>query len=463
MHLTLADIDPSSTDLDNTTITLQCRHTFTVETLDGVCELSKAYERDAVTNVWKRPLLSSETLVKTPCCPTCRTPITARRYGRLTKRGNLDLLERNVATRMAREHGRLQAMFQVIDRAALERSIIEKVAARPDLTISPKSLEVVRKRRDRFIADPNPSSVLPAGLMGRQMQYISGLPKTEWAHWTTTLRPLLEIYQKVCDLSSQRTAHSAAYDASLSMLYKSELELALQGPRPPKHPETFALQVAKTKVGMAPPRADTRFQVEAIWMSVDIRALIAGLGEKYFTALAEKKDASPAQIYAWASFVTFIHDTSAHDAKWAVNIARTTSAYRQELLSGLRVFRAIWRKMQFEAIVKQAQAEGLNVEERKTLATFMEERLVATKHEAQQFKHHCVSNGRIMPSVVHNEFDGPLDQCFSHWQQLIDTLNRPSVFYQAVSDEERLQVVSSFTEYSKWSFILPFMRILIYP
>ena len=449
LHLTLADIDPSSADLDNVTITLQCRHTFTVETLDGVCELHKAYERDENTNAWSRSLLSSETFVKTPCCPTCRAPITARRYGRLTKRGNLDLLERNVATRMAREHGLLHTTFNAIERLILEQAIIRGVTARSDFTLSDKALQATLNKRNRLTHSSNSTNVLPVELLGPQMHSICGLPKKDCTLWTTTIRPLLDVYRKVSVLSSQRTAHSSAYDASFSMIYENELELARQGPRSPKHPETFALQVAKTKVGMAPPRADTRFQVEAIWMSIEIRVLMGILAEKYFSVLVEKKDASAAQVQAWAYFIMFIHDSCAHDAMRAIMIARATSAHRQELLSGLRVFRASWRCVQFDAVVKQSQAGGLSTEERVSLITSVEQRLVTTKEDAQRFRVRCISPGRIPSSTISDEFDAPLNQCFQHWEELIQTLSRPSVFYQSVSDEERLQVVKSFTEYSE--------------
>jgi hypothetical protein len=249
-------------------------------------------------------------------------------------------------------------------------------------------------------------------------------------------------------LSSQRTAHSSAYEASFSMLYEGELEAARHGPRPPKHPETFALRTAKTKVGMAPPRADTRFQVEAIWISIDIRGMVSGLAEQWFSALLEKVGASSGQLGGWISFITFIHDSCSHDAECAAKIARTTSAHRQELLSGLRIFRATWRRTQFDAIVKQATPGGLDSEGRRLLAESAEARLLLTREGARDFKHRCTSNGRIQATVVQDEFDLPLEQMFNRWQELVEALKRPTVFYQSVTDEERRQVIGSF-EYSE--------------
>jgi len=345
---------------------------------------------------------------------------------------------------MAKELRSIQVSFNGIDRAAIEQAMIAKVVARPDILISSKSLKIAQKQRDRLTSTLESSTILPVDFLGEKMRNVCGLPKAETEPWTTTLHRLLQIYQRSIMLSSQRTAHSSAYEASFSMLYGGELEAARQGPRPPKHPETFALRVAKTKVGMAPPRADTRFQVEAIWMSIDIRGMISGLAEKWFSTLLEKAGASSGQLTGWIDFITFIHDSCSHDAQCAAKIAGTSSAHRQELLSGLRVFRASWRRMQFEVIAQQASPGGLDSEGRRLLAESTEQRLLLIKEAARDFKHRYISNGRMLSTVVRDEFDVPLEQVFNNWEELIATLNRPTVFYQSVSDDERRQVIGSF-------------------
>jgi hypothetical protein len=211
------------------------------------------------------------------------------------------------------------------------------------------------------------------------------------------------------------------------------------------------MQMAKTKVGMAPPRADSRFQVEAIWMSIDIRGAIGGLAEKVFFNLSENHAASIAQRNSWADFTELIYDSCDRDAQYAIKIARTTNAHRQELLSGLRIVRAGWRRMQFMVLVKQAQREGLAGEERELLSEQMEGRLLEAREASQRLRTRCISNGNLRDISVKDEFDVPLAQTFKHWEELIEKLNRPEVFYQAVSEEERLQVVGSFTEYG-WQF-----------
>ncbi|KAI0294248.1 hypothetical protein B0F90DRAFT_1295516 [Multifurca ochricompacta] len=100
MQRTLAEIDLTSDDSSERVIRLECGHIFTVETLDGHCNMSEYYEVDlmGVFKDTKAPPVDFQT---PPACPTCRGPISALRYGRVTKRANLDILEQNVASTMS--------------------------------------------------------------------------------------------------------------------------------------------------------------------------------------------------------------------------------------------------------------------------------------------------------------------------------------------------------------------------
>ena len=90
MQRPLADIDPDLETLDELVITLpQCRHVFTVETLDGHCGMTDYYVRGSEYGPWlncKEPPLGYK---QPPVCPTCRTAITSPRYGRIFKRADL--------------------------------------------------------------------------------------------------------------------------------------------------------------------------------------------------------------------------------------------------------------------------------------------------------------------------------------------------------------------------------------
>jgi len=449
LGLTLSDLDPSSSDLDNVTITLSCRHTFTVETLDGICGLKQSYQWDDNTGHWLKPTLPAESSIKTACCPTCRTPIDAYRYGRVTKRSNLDLLERNVATTMARNLSNIHQSFANIDRKGLENSLVSGAALDSSFSIAEGVLKRVEKASTRQLSDVNVTSALPVRFLGPQMAQICGLPKSDCQKWKLAIKPLQQIYSMALALSITRTAHVAAYQAAFSMLYEQALDSARQAPHPTIKPEVYALEVAKTKVGMAPPRADTRFQVEAIWTTIDVRLLLASLAEKVHEVLREKVPTNLEQLEAWTRFVAFVYRSCFRDASLASRIASTTNAYRQVLLSEMRGFKTRWRLMQFEVVIAQARQGGVNMEERKQLADQVQAQLDIAMREAAIKRRQCAFQGGLHASVIREQFDLPMGECFEHWQELVTALNRPSVFYQSISDDEVRAVVSSFKEYSK--------------
>ncbi|PVF97899.1 P-loop containing nucleoside triphosphate hydrolase protein [Serendipita vermifera] len=442
LGLTLADLDTNSPDLDNVTITLACRHTFTVETLDGICELNKAYEWDEQTRTWGRLLLPKEVFVKTPTCPTCRSPINARRYGRVTKRGNLDLLERNVATRMARNLEQLHRSFRAVDWPSLEERVSNIANPRGSFDITNERAQAMKRNRRKILDLNNASTAVPTAFLGLHLVKTFGIPKQDAAAWRKVINPILRTCQSAEQLSCQRTAHSAAYQSSLSMLFEQEYMSATYGPRPPRHPQVYAMQVAKTKIGMAPPRADTRFQVESIWLTIDARFRIGTLAEKFYSKLSEAKEVIPAHLETWKTLVEFIYKSCDRDARLALQIAHRSVAHRQVLLSNLRIFKARWRSLQSLVIFKQMQQKGLNPEERKELANKVGDYLLVTKQEVNQARS---ANINLSPAVVRNEFEEPLSEILKQWEGLLSTLNRPSVFHQPVTEEEKRAVVASFT------------------
>lgn len=91
MQTKLSEVDPHAEALDELLITLDCKHIFTVETLDQICEMAQYYQyKDEAYRQLSSP---PPGLQKTPVCPLCREPITSMRYGRVFKRADLDLSE----------------------------------------------------------------------------------------------------------------------------------------------------------------------------------------------------------------------------------------------------------------------------------------------------------------------------------------------------------------------------------
>lgn len=91
MNVRMSELDPHGEDLENLLITLECGHVFTVETLDGICELERYYTRH--NGRWQDLAPPPQGLQKRPVCPMCRGPINSHRYGRVFKRADLDCSE----------------------------------------------------------------------------------------------------------------------------------------------------------------------------------------------------------------------------------------------------------------------------------------------------------------------------------------------------------------------------------
>src|SRR5882762_2625040 len=76
----LSEIDMKQKTLDEILITLpSCRHVFTVETLDGICDMNEFYQRDSNEGRWIGFADPPTGFRKPPTCPTCRKAITSPR------------------------------------------------------------------------------------------------------------------------------------------------------------------------------------------------------------------------------------------------------------------------------------------------------------------------------------------------------------------------------------------------
>jgi hypothetical protein len=235
------------------------------------------------------------------------------------------------------------------------------------------------------------------------------------------------------------------------MIYDQELAKSQRDQRPAKRPEEYALRVAKVKVAMEPPRIDTRFQVESIWTTIDVRFQLGSLAGKVYSALSQMNYINHQQLDAWSRFTLFIYHSCLRDASLAARIASNTNSHRQKLLSDMRTIKGLWHIAQFEAMAAQGHHNGITMEAREALTLEMQNRLHSAKERALHSR--SVYTGQIGLDVrlVEEQFDLPLQECFVHWGDLITSLHQPSVFYQPVSEDETRQVVSSFTEYSQSS------------
>ena len=186
MQRKLHEVDPSAGTLNELLITLKCGHCFTVETLDGHCELSQFYEQDHDAN-WVAPQIPTTTtgFRDPPSCPACRSPITARRYSRAVKRAELDVVERNVAGYMSRRLVALDQELVVLDVAAAEKHVEKELerlhaSSNTDIVLSSATQQTMHKKMAEQVAKHREDMPPPvASAIGLQVHSIFKLPAAE--------------------------------------------------------------------------------------------------------------------------------------------------------------------------------------------------------------------------------------------------------------------------------------------
>lgn len=383
MQRTLADIDITSTDTSERLISLLCGHTFTVETLDGHCRMSEYYETDGVGRYTstKSPPINYQS---PPSCPTCRGPISALRYGRVTKRANLDILEQNVASTMSHsleevspEVQMLQSRLQSLKSKAKE---IKPQVVPWDLTNSDR-LAKIRDSQCGREDEPLPH------ILFSQEKMISthGFGTQEASSWTAVVNDIVKAYRKVSAVATTRGPHIRAYEAALSTLYRLELAvIAVDPARATDAPEPLAMMEVNKKIGQPPHKADTRFQVEAFLLSLELRFMLAEISQSRIEGLATISDDKDVKHHKelWNSFTAFIYDSCLKDSQKALLVAEKSSASRLAARSAIYVLRSEFEKfrlMILRARDSLARTGRLDDAERKQLVNLVSARANAAR------------------------------------------------------------------------------------
>ncbi|KAH9048669.1 hypothetical protein EDB83DRAFT_2317412 [Lactarius deliciosus] len=354
MQRRLDEIDLSSDDISERLIRLECGHIFTVETLDGHCNMSEYYESDAmgVFTAMKAPPVNFQT---PPSCPACRGPITALRYGRVTKRANLDILEQNVVSTMSsaiEEVGpEIEEFSKKLDSAKGEAKSI----AFNSPSDNADDLDILSaRRRTRFGPESEP---LPLEEISQaSMTSVHGFSAKEGTAWNKVIRDLRELYKKVADVARTRGPHVQAYDAALATLYRLELSAIASDPeRATDTPEPVAMIEVNKKIGQPPHKADTRFQIEAFFLTLELRYTLAEIAQSRIEGLnvASRDEIVLRHEHLWRSFVSFIYESCIRDAKKALDIAEKSSASRLAAQAGVNILRGKLELFRFEILAQR--------------------------------------------------------------------------------------------------------------
>lgn len=262
MQTTMEELVPGDT-LDTLIFTLSCGHSFTVETLDGVCELEKFYNRSA--NKWLGLALPDPGFRRVPVCPTCRSSIDVPRYGRAIKRGALDLAEHNVVANMSHSLEQVKRMLDAFDQAKAQTDITQAIGKNMTTSkVSHVDMEDIPRLQGIYLQQ-NSGHPIPVQLFrlsgAKKKKAPHHVPRTLGEVWKIATDPLLQAYSLAIGVVSQRSAHIVAYENAFATLYQEELlDLTNNPTHMPRQPTENAMRVARIKVGQPPPRAEKRFR-----------------------------------------------------------------------------------------------------------------------------------------------------------------------------------------------------------
>lgn len=464
MQSTLSDVDPDFGTLDMLLITLpNCRHIFTVETLDGHCSMNEYYRRSEETGRWAGLEAPPFGFRKPPTCPTCRAPITANRYGRVFKRADLDILEHNVASRMSRSLASASTRMQAIAHPAVIKGSLEREGkARSIFFTKPTPNAKGRAQKQKALLREVRRTPLPPRALDPSNDSLHGIPIVEVSAWRAATRTYAEAYRTAISVADTRSAHSHAWEASLAYLYQHEMDLATQSPEnAPRNPHEHAMRMARLNVGQPQPRADKRYLVEAFWMTINIRLALIELAQAWSEALSSRSNYPRENRRLWEHFIVFMMRTCAQDAKTALDITVESESHRQTVKSSLLLMRIKLEQFRF------------NVEVLRRIRKFSEQRIQLTervamlRREAIEQRQWVEDNHLSIPrpqevdegSWLATNFCTPADAIVAEWGKVERWVVTDS-WYEPLSSQEMQDIVKGLN-FCEPLLDLPIFSILI--
>jgi hypothetical protein len=451
LYLTLEDICVDENTLDNRLITLPtCLHVFTVETLDGICHMNDYYTKRTTqdgSEVWsglKSP--DRDGIASPPVCPTCRSAITSPRYGRVFKRANLDILERNVISDMTQRLDTVQTELNGVSQSHLEAQLIQSAekASFDTLPLADKKRKSMLRQRASVLRNQKGplgmNDLLPSN---QKLFHISNDVSTKWKRITSRLT---HIYTRAVDATKVRSPHITAWEGAFSYLYDQELMVYGENPsRLPAHPEENAMRVARIRVGQPQPQADRRFVVEAIWITLRIRFMLISLANNFRKAAAERKQQYPEeQQRQWGTYTMFILNSCTKDAELAVDIASQSGARRQITISTLLTMRANLERFRFNMEMKKASGSLKKLESCNELSDqVMEEAELLEEEIAKVTQEHLLKLPNDRLEWFPTNFTEGATLILNEWKEIAKSL-RLETFYEPVSLDEKTSIVRAF-------------------
>ena len=459
MQRTIADLDTTSEDVSEKLIALECGHVFTVETLDGHCAMSEYYEIDPMTGGYLSMKAPPVNYQMPPACPTCRGSITSPRYGRVTKRANLDILEQNVASKMSRRleiHG--PTLESISTGLQASETAAKAIAKGDDFASEEDFAQICEKRQDSF---GKPDQPLPVDML-RSLKARHGFSKKEADAWKKIAKDINRVYDAIADVASTRSAHINAYEAAMATLFKLEMEAIALDPSKlggkTQHEAAFA--AVNAKIGQPPHKADRKYHIEAFLLTIELRLMLGQIASVRVSEIpltsSEPDHRRHRQI--WVTFLGFLYDSCVNDCAKAISLARSCSALRQEARVSMVNLRCTFEKVRFDALEERRKIQLTNkggeeqTRTRESLGRSVTQQLTTAQRElfelrTRYFQHRPVSSQEEMREEVtwfKENCTARAEKVFDAYKDLREQVLKVEIFYQAISLQEKADIVKAF-------------------
>jgi hypothetical protein len=454
MQRTLEDVDLSSNDISERLITLDCGHVFTVETLDGHCNMNEYYEIDAMGKFLSLKAPPVEYKLP-PLCPSCRGPITSKRYGRVIKRAILDVLEQNVASTMSRS---LESLNPALERISTNVPTFQERAGKIKADL--ENVSEASNNRPEVVKGGFAVPLAVSQLDRSAMHNFHGISPEEAKAWHGVVDELLQLYKKAHAVASSRGAHVQAYEAAVTTLYRLQLDAIMENPQEAdtsEGPEPRAIAAARRDVGQPPHKADSKFQVEAFHRTLELRFMIAQIAQSRIDALpstlTDEKAIQHREL--WVSFADFVLESCVEDAKKALSMAEQSSASRQAAHCSVYVIRSEFERERFKAVTAEKKLPSISYpqgrSEREQLASQVDARRRTINADLARLKvQYLLSRPAKTLGDMQAEQDWFANNCHRKVDKFLNELTKLADYirkggsYEALSMQEMEDIVKAF-------------------
>ena len=443
MYRTLGEVSVDEGTLDQLLIRIpHCEHVFTVETLDGHCGMNNFYHREGGDGQWLGLEKPPHGFQQPPVCPTCRIAITSPRYGRVFKRADLDILELNVASRMSRVLNKVGTSVNSFSKATAEASL-KKHASAIDTTFVPTKAQLTLHKRRVTLSKKKRDTPIPMDSLDPGNKKLYDISSAVVAPWKTATKKLMDSYRLAAEIAATRSAHTNAWEAAFSCLYKQEMDRSVSDPaHAPRRPAEHAMRMARMTVGQPQPRADKKYVVEALWMTLTIRFTLIDLAQTWLKAANSTGTYPQEQLQGWGSFGLFLIEACIQDAQIAFETSKESDSRRQMTRSALFIMRAEFECFRYHVEMLQ-QSHTMKEKRNEMVNTASQKQNDAMLYTQQVLEDH--REFRRTPEEetwLRDNFTTTAETILDEWQKMERTI-RMDTFYEPVSLEEKMDVIKA--------------------